>query len=101
MSITVKIPNPSPSDLLDGNRKWATQLEERIPGFFGSSAGEQQPRVSHVIIFHAKRDEPRRYITSLKPKQVIWIGCVDSRVPETLLTNALPGQIFTHRNIAK
>ena len=66
MSITVKIPNPSPSDLLDGNRKWATQLEERIPGFFGSSAWEQQPRVSHVIIFHAKWDEPRRYITSLK-----------------------------------
>ncbi|KAH0833869.1 carbonic anhydrase [Lanmaoa asiatica] len=70
------IPPRSPVHiLLDGNAKWAHAVDRAEPGFFRKSALGQQPKV-------------------------LWIGCADSRVPESVLTGARPGDIFVHRNIA-
>jgi len=59
--------------LLENNANWAQGMGET---FFKNSAGKKQ--------------EP----------QVLWIGCSDSRVPESVITKSRPGDIFVHRNIA-
>jgi len=68
-----------PSDfreLLSNNKKWSDGVIARDPTFFERSAAEHQTPAT------------------------LWIGCVDSRVPESVITESLPGSILTHRNIA-
>ncbi|KAI0325955.1 carbonic anhydrase [Cubamyces sp. BRFM 1775] len=61
--------------LLSNNAQWAEDVEKVEPGFFAQSAKGQSPKV-------------------------LWIGCSDSRVPESVVTASKPGDIFVHRNIA-
>ncbi|KAF8124303.1 carbonic anhydrase [Boletus edulis] len=70
------IPPTSPVHaLLDGNAKWADAVDRADPGFFQHSAKGQSPKI-------------------------LWFGCSDSRVPESVITGARPGDIFVHRNVA-
>jgi len=62
-------------DLLEGNRIWTKNTLKLDPGFFEKLSADQSPKF-------------------------LWIGCSDSRVPATEITNALPGSIFVQRNIA-
>lgn len=62
-------------DLLNGNRDWVRNTQKLIPDFFDKLAAGQSP-------------------------QFLWIGCSDSRVPASEITNAMPGSIFVQRNIA-
>ncbi len=62
-------------ELLDGNRLWVQNTNKHAPDFFTALAQGQSP-------------------------QFLWIGCSDSRVPASEITNALPGSIFVQRNIA-
>ncbi len=61
--------------LFANNRAWAQGLAETDPGYFERRAATQEPHT-------------------------FFIGCCDSRVPTELLIGAVPGEIFTHRNIA-
>ncbi|KAI0344284.1 carbonic anhydrase [Trametopsis cervina] len=62
--------DPALTNILNGNLDWVT-----TPPAPGAAPNPQKPKI-------------------------LWIGCSDSRVPETTITNANRGDIFTHRNIA-
>jgi carbonic anhydrase len=62
----------SVDQLLIQNKNWADGMGR---AFFASGASQQSPKI-------------------------LWIGCCDSRVPETTILNMRPGDIFVHRNIA-
>ena len=62
-------------ELLEGNRRWASQTQARDPGFFTRLLAQQAP-------------------------QYLWIGCADSRVPASEILGLLPGDVFVHRNVA-
>jgi carbonic anhydrase len=61
--------------LLERNREWAARKRSRDPRFFTALAEQQAPRY-------------------------LWIGCSDSRVPATDITDLAPGEMFVHRNVA-
>ncbi|KAJ5101713.1 hypothetical protein NUU61_003935 [Penicillium alfredii] len=57
------------------NQEWAAQTARDHPDLFPTLATGQKP-------------------------QILWIGCSDSRCPETTLLGMQPGDVFVHRNIA-
>ncbi|KAI9875034.1 MAG: hypothetical protein M1830_008997 [Pleopsidium flavum] len=57
------------------NRSWAQNTAKENPKLFPTLAAGQQP-------------------------EILWIGCSDSRVPETTVCGLKPGDVFVHRNIA-
>lgn len=61
--------------MLVENIAWAREIAHADPQFFPRLAQGQSPKV-------------------------LWIGCSDSRVPAESITNANPGDLFVHRNIA-
>jgi carbonic anhydrase len=60
--------------LIANNRSWAAEMRALDPEFFAKREANQEP---HFLM----------------------IGCSDSRVPLELMTGALPGEMFVHRNI--
>lgn len=61
--------------LLLENKAWAKSKVDINADYFSDMAKDQNP-------------------------EYLWVGCSDSRVPESEITNSNPGQIFVHRNIA-
>lgn len=69
----------SPTDTFavafEANSKWRRNLAELKPELFAKLGKGQSP-------------------------EILWIGCADSRCPETTILGLQPGDIFCHRNIA-
>ncbi|WP_423821993.1 carbonic anhydrase [Salinisphaera sp. SPP-AMP-43] len=61
--------------LLLENQAWAYEMQNRDPDYFSRLGSGQSP-------------------------EAFWIGCSDSRVPAEHMTNASPGDLFVHRNVA-
>jgi carbonic anhydrase len=60
--------------LLDGNKRFVSEIFDRERDYFAELAKQQRPTV-------------------------LWIGCSDSRVPVNTITQTRPGEIFVHRNV--
>jgi carbonic anhydrase len=60
---------------LSSNKAWAGYKDHQNPDFFPKLATGQTP-------------------------QILWLGCSDSRCPETTILGLQPGDVFVHRNIA-
>jgi carbonic anhydrase len=63
------------TSLLDGNKRFVTEVFDRERDYFEELAKTQRPTV-------------------------LWIGCSDSRVPVNTITQTKPGDVFVHRNVA-
>jgi carbonic anhydrase len=61
--------------LLENNRRWAQACAAADPDYFATLAREHRPHC-------------------------LFIGCSDARVPADVITQAAPGELFVHRNIA-
>jgi carbonic anhydrase len=62
-------------DLLKNNKLWASEKLKTDPEYFEELSRPQKPKF-------------------------LFIGCSDSRVPLTSITESEPGELFVHRNIA-
>jgi carbonic anhydrase len=63
------------TSLLDGNKRFVSEVFERERDYFEDLAKVQKPTV-------------------------LWIGCSDSRVPVNTITQTKAGDVFVHRNVA-
>ncbi|EIW70520.1 hypothetical protein TREMEDRAFT_56612 [Tremella mesenterica DSM 1558] len=66
---------PELDALMWSNLKWAERVNEAEPKFFEATTEGQAPKI-------------------------LWMGCADSRVPETVLLGRKPGDVFVQRNVA-
>lgn len=62
------------STLINGNKRFVSDVFERERDYFSELAKHQRPTV-------------------------LWIGCSDSRVPVNTITQTKAGEIFVHRNV--
>jgi len=63
------------STVFSQNKAWASKTASAKPDLFPALAKGQSP-------------------------EILWIGCSDSRCPETTILDLEPGDVFVHRNIA-
>lgn len=62
---------PELAHFFGNNTQWANHMAQDDPDFFPSTNKSQHPGI-------------------------VWLGCSDSRVPESVITQQHPGSIFTH-----
>ncbi|KLO16554.1 hypothetical protein SCHPADRAFT_203880 [Schizopora paradoxa] len=70
-----------PANLLERKRSWAEHMKNFMPTHQSSSFSYSRGAEEEDLI------------------RFFWIGCSDSRVPESVVINSLTGAIFVHRDV--
>lgn len=78
---------------LSSNNAWAGYKSHQNPHFFPKLADGQTPQIRKPFPPLSNSPQANR----LPP---VWLGCSDSRCPETTILGLQPGDVFVHRNIA-
>lgn len=100
---TVVTLTPPPA-LTSKNRTLSTSTPLSSPGTNVSLSDRFTTALNHNKEWAAKtsKEEPELMATLAVGQRpdILWIGCSDSRCPETTILGLKPGDVFVHRNIA-
>ncbi|PIA13736.1 carbonate dehydratase [Coemansia reversa NRRL 1564] len=75
MASQVQEANSTIKEIIENNKEWAADIQQKNPSYFANLSKGQSPKL-------------------------LWIGCSDSRMAVDVLTKTNPGDVFIHRNIA-
>ncbi|KAJ2612394.1 hypothetical protein H4S08_002713 [Coemansia sp. RSA 1365] len=75
MASQVQDANSTIKEIINNNKEWAADIQQKNPSYFANLSKGQSPKL-------------------------LWIGCSDSRMAVDVLTKTNPGDVFIHRNIA-
>lgn len=85
--------------LLKSNATWAAAVNEKEPELFATLTKAQAPKVLWLG-WSVRLSDPCKNTPADRPRHSDFlIYSADSRIPESVVLAAKPGDVFVHRNI--
>lgn len=89
-----------PSSILSSNRKGGGEVRTDVQIIGNKFATALQQNKAWASKVASEKPDLFPKLASGQAPEILWLGCSDSRCPETTLLDMQPGDVFVHRNIA-